>query len=86
MKVTYDPRRDTLHILFSNAPILESTRQGRSIIMDYDQHGHLVGLELAAASEQVTDPLVVDIVVGHSPDGAEAVALRGKSHPARGIA
>lgn len=53
MKVTYDAEDDSLRILFRNAPIheSESTRQG--LILDFDQHGAIVGIELKPASEYV---------------------------------
>ena len=88
MKVTYNSRQDTLHILFSNAPITESSRQNDYITLDYDQHGHIVGLELAAASEQIASPFAVDVIIAQPSDGskAETKHLAGATKEARLIA
>ena len=44
MKVTYNPDRDGLRILFSDAPIVHSTDEGAGLILDYDTNGAVVGL------------------------------------------
>ena len=62
MKVTYNPTEDTLHILFCSAPIHESENHRAGLILDYDQHGRIVGLELASASEHMSHPHIVDFV------------------------
>lgn len=54
MKVTYNPEEDTLRILFRNAPIHESEQHRSGLILDYDQHGCILGLELAEASEYLS--------------------------------
>ena len=56
MKVTYNPGEDTLRILFRNAPIQESETHRAGLILDYDQEGRIVGLELASASEHLSRP------------------------------
>jgi uncharacterized protein YuzE len=62
MKVTYDPSEDTLRILFRNAPIQESETHRPGLILDYDQEGRIVGLELAAASEHLSHPYPVGLI------------------------
>lgn len=54
MKVTYDAKEDTLRILFRDAPIQESETHRTGLVLDYDQHGAIVGLELAPASAYVS--------------------------------
>ena len=56
MKVTYDSQEDTLRILLCNAPIQNSVTHPSGLILDYDQQGRIVGLELAAASEHMSRP------------------------------
>ncbi len=46
MKVTYDPVVDALKITLSNVPIAESDEQSPGVILDYDQWGNVVGLEI----------------------------------------
>jgi uncharacterized protein YuzE len=62
MKVTYNPGDDTLRILFRNAPILESETHRPGLILDYDQDGRIVGLELAAASEHLSRPYPAGLI------------------------
>ena len=61
MKFTYDEEVDVLRIRFSDAPIQESDEEKPGVILDYDAHGNLVGLEILDASERVTNPRTVDI-------------------------
>lgn len=63
MKVTYDPEVDVLRILFSNAPIEESDEAKPGVIIDYDQDGNLVGLEILDASQRMDNPRAVDYAV-----------------------
>jgi uncharacterized protein YuzE len=56
MKMTYNPKEDTLRILFRNAPIHDSEVHQAGLILDFEQNGKIVGLELAAASKHITRP------------------------------
>jgi uncharacterized protein YuzE len=56
MKVTYDPVVDALKITLSNVPIAESDEQSPGVILDYDQSGNVVGLEILNAQEQMNNP------------------------------
>src|SRR5881398_1236812 len=56
MKATYDARTDTLSIIFkADAAIAESDEDKPGVILDYDQDGNLVSLEILDASQRVTD-------------------------------
>jgi uncharacterized protein YuzE len=63
MKVTYDPDVDVLRILFRDAPIEESDEDKPGIILDYDQEGNLVGLEVLNASRRIDNPRGVEYSV-----------------------
>ncbi|MBF0144498.1 MAG: DUF2283 domain-containing protein [Magnetococcales bacterium] len=63
MKVTYDPEMDVLRIVFSNAPVEESDEDKPGVIMDYDQEGNLVGMEILDASKRVENPGSVEYAV-----------------------
>jgi uncharacterized protein YuzE len=56
MKVTYDPEVDVLRIRFSDRKVLESDEEKPGVILDYDQDGAIVGLEILQASKQVENP------------------------------
>lgn len=62
MKVTYYPDRDGLRILFNDAPIERSTDEVPGLILDYDNNGAVVGLELTQASERMNNPRVVEFI------------------------
>ncbi len=63
MKVTYDPAVDVLRIVFSNVPIEESDEDKPGVILDYDKHGNVVGLEILDASKQIENPRSLEYAV-----------------------
>jgi uncharacterized protein YuzE len=63
MKVTYDADVDVLRILFSSRPIEESDEQKPGIILDYDEEGNVVGMEILNASKRVEQPRSVEYAV-----------------------
>ena len=56
MKVTYDPAVDALKITLSHVPIEESDEHSPGVILDYDQSGNVVGLEILNASQLIDNP------------------------------
>ena len=55
MKVTYDPRTDTLSVIFmEDVQVTESDEEKPGVILDYDQEGNLVSLEILEASQRIT--------------------------------
>lgn len=46
MKITYDSEVDVLRIIFSNAEIEESDEEKSGIILDYDEVGNIIGIEI----------------------------------------
>lgn len=56
MKASYDPKTDTLSfILKENAQVAESDEDKPGVILDYDESGDLVSLEVLDASRRVTE-------------------------------
>ena len=56
MKATYDAGTDTLTIILkTDAVVAESDEDKPGIILDYDQDGNLVSLEILDASKRVTE-------------------------------
>jgi len=56
MKATYDPVTDTLTIILKeNTPVAESDEEKPGVILDYDNQGDLVSLEILDASSRVTE-------------------------------
>jgi uncharacterized protein YuzE len=63
MKVKYDPDVDVLRIALSDAPVEESDEEKPGLILDYDIHGNVVGLEILDASKRMANPLSVEYAV-----------------------
>ena len=63
MKVTYDPEVDVLHIVLNNVPVMASDQNKPGVIIDYDQEGNLIGLEILEASMRVENPRVLEYAV-----------------------
>jgi uncharacterized protein YuzE len=56
MKATYDARTDTLSIILKpDAQVAESDEDKPGVILDYDQDGNLISLEILDASKRVGD-------------------------------
>ncbi|MBZ0288622.1 MAG: DUF2283 domain-containing protein [Anaerolineae bacterium] len=53
VKVKYDPQVDILRIRIGSTPIEDSEQVEAGIIVDYDEHGNVVGLEILDASERI---------------------------------
>ena len=61
MKVTYDSKTDTLTVILrNNAGVAESDDEKPGIILDYDDQGNLVSLEILDASKRVTEATRID--------------------------
>ena len=54
MKVTYDARTDTFSIIFKqDVEVAESDEDKPGVVLDYDDHGNLVSLEILDASKRI---------------------------------
>ena len=56
MKVVYDQKTDTLSlVLREGSPVAESDEEKPGVILDYDEQGNLISLEILDASRRVTE-------------------------------
>lgn len=63
MKVKYDREVDILYIRLTDLPIEESDEDRPGIIIDYDNEGMIVGLEIMNASKRITQPNLVQLEI-----------------------
>ena len=63
MKVTYDPEIDVLRIVLSGSVVQESDEERPGSILDFDEYGNVVGLEILEASKRVDDPRSVSYAI-----------------------
>ena len=56
MKVSYDVRADIVTVVLRDGvPVTESDEDKPGVILDYDDRGNLVAVEILDASKRVTD-------------------------------
>ena len=60
MKVIYDSTTDTLVVIFTDTQVSESDEDKPGIILDYDDAGNLVSLEILDASQRVGLPTQIE--------------------------
>ena len=68
MKAIYDPDKDILQISLTDAVIEETTQIAPGLILDYDEDGKVIGLEIRRASQKVDDPYQITYSVGKSDE------------------
>ncbi len=66
MRVIYDPDQDILQIALSEATVEETSQIAPGLVMDYDEDGHLIGLEIRKASTKVENPYSISYLVGRA--------------------
>jgi uncharacterized protein YuzE len=53
MKLNYHPETDSLYIDLAEKPSTESREISAGVVVDYDAHGNLVGIDIDNASRKV---------------------------------
>ena len=59
MKVIYDRETDTLSLILSEAKVVESDELREGIIIDYNDKGQVVSVEILDASKNTKDPTAI---------------------------
>ncbi|MBZ0202680.1 MAG: DUF2283 domain-containing protein [Ignavibacteria bacterium] len=60
MKVKYDAEVDIMKIQFNDNPVSESDEEKAGIILDYDDKGKVIGIEILDASKKMLNPKSVE--------------------------
>ncbi len=53
MKLNYYPETDSLYIDLASLPSAESREISEGVVLDYDSHGQLVGMDIDNASKKL---------------------------------
>lgn len=63
MKVEYDSATDTLTVVLREGSVTESDEQKPGVVLDFDDAGNLLSIEVLDASKHVEDPGRVTVSV-----------------------
>ena len=69
MKLNYYPETDSLYIDLSAGPSAESREISDGVVLDYDEQGNLVGIDIDNASRKLD---LSEVVTSHIPIHASA--------------
>ncbi len=64
MKLNYYPDTDSLYIDLSVKPSVESREVSEGVVLDYDEAGNLVGIDIDQASQKLD---LSEVVTSHIP-------------------
>jgi uncharacterized protein YuzE len=64
MKINYYPETDSLYIDLSHKPSVDSREVSDGVVLDYDEAGNLVGIDIDQASTKLD---IREIVLGRLP-------------------
>jgi len=56
MVIRYNKEADAIYIRFSDSKVTESDEEKPGIILDYDDSGNIIGIEVLNASEKTNQP------------------------------
>ncbi|MGD9929753.1 MAG: DUF2283 domain-containing protein [Mangrovibacterium sp.] len=56
MVIKYDKEQDVIYIQLSEGKVAESDEDKPGIILDYDEAGNIVGIEVLNASQKINQP------------------------------
>jgi len=71
MKLNYYPETDSLYIDLSEKTSIESKEISEGIVLDYDEAGNLVGIDIDNASKKVQ---LKELVLSRLPSNIHTVA------------
>ncbi|MGC1306186.1 MAG: DUF2283 domain-containing protein [Phormidesmis sp.] len=66
MKVIYDSDQDILQISFNESLIEETAQIAPGLVLDYDEDGNVIGMELRQASKRVDNPYSMAYIIGEA--------------------
>jgi uncharacterized protein YuzE len=70
MKLNYYPETDSLYIDLSSKPSKESLEISEGIVLDYDDDGHITGIDIDNASQKID---LNEIILNKIPSRFQAI-------------
>jgi len=70
MKLNYYPETDSLYIDLSSRPSKESIEISEGIVLDYDDNGHITGIDIDNASHKID---LNEIILNKVPSQLQAI-------------
>ena len=64
MKVIYDPEQDILQIALTSTVIEETAQIAPGLVLDYDEDGHVIGLEIRRSCIKTDSPYAISFNIG----------------------
>ena len=66
MRIIYDPGKDILQIALNTREVVETAQISPDLVLDYDDDGLVIGLELRRASNRIDNPMGVAFAIGQA--------------------
>lgn len=73
MKIEYCKEADALYVYFREVNIAKSKEVEEGVVIDIDEKGHIVGIEILDASKRLTTKELVNINIENLPVETDAI-------------
>ncbi|MBU0462365.1 MAG: DUF2283 domain-containing protein [Proteobacteria bacterium] len=70
MKLNYYPETDSLYIDLSSKPSTQSVEISEGIVLDYDEIGHITGIDIDNASHKID---IKEIILNKAPAQVQSI-------------
>lgn len=67
MKIEYSKEADALYVYFREVNVAKSKEVEEGVVIDLDQEGHIVGIEILDASKRLTARELVNVNIENLP-------------------
>lgn len=64
MRIIYDPDQDIVQISLNQREVVETAQITPNLVLDYDDDGLVIGLELRQASKRINNPQGISFEIG----------------------
>lgn len=64
MNIVYDSDKDIVQIALKDTEVVETAQIAPGLILDYDDDGQVVGMEIRQASKRIDHPQTINYTLG----------------------